>query len=198
MAQDKRKIIMILPQIQIKWAALVAIMAFAGMLLGMSLLIFLPIGVRAFSQERALFSGSAMEALQMSWVWMILVSVFTAICAFIAVIFYSHKFAGPLFKIERSINNKIKDYEASAIYLRDGDELKNLAGVINKLFEKYDSIIKASLYASGVISEIVKKNENPISDNSENFEKDIKGLKESVSRIDSALEQEKENPASST
>ncbi len=46
-------------------------------------------------------------------------------------IFFSHKLAGPIFRFEKACHNLIEGNYTEKIYLRKGDEMQNLAGLIN-------------------------------------------------------------------
>lgn len=52
-------------------------------------------------------------------------------------IFLSHKIAGPLFRIERTIRNITNGDLSEHIVLRKGDELSSLADVVNDLSERF-------------------------------------------------------------
>lgn len=52
-------------------------------------------------------------------------------------LFISHKIAGPLYRIEKEIRNLTEGgADVKKINLRKGDELEELAGLINKLIDK--------------------------------------------------------------
>lgn len=53
-------------------------------------------------------------------------------------LWYSHKFAGPAFRIKSVISRSLAGEPDIRIHLRDGDELKDLAEQINKLLEQLD------------------------------------------------------------
>jgi hypothetical protein len=48
-------------------------------------------------------------------------------------IIFSHRIAGPIYRIERTVDELIEGKDVACIQLRRGDELKGLAGRINKL-----------------------------------------------------------------
>ena len=48
-------------------------------------------------------------------------------------IIFSHRIAGPIFNIEKKLNKLIEEKDVDLIRLRKGDELKELAEMINKL-----------------------------------------------------------------
>lgn len=52
-------------------------------------------------------------------------------------IFISHKIAGPLYRLEKSIREALEtDGPPKKIVLRDGDELQSLAHLVNQLLER--------------------------------------------------------------
>ena len=48
-------------------------------------------------------------------------------------VIFSHRIAGPIYRIERTLDELIQGQDLACIQLRQGDELKGLAGRINKL-----------------------------------------------------------------
>lgn len=48
-------------------------------------------------------------------------------------IFFSHKLAGPVFRFEKACHNLIEGNYTDKIYLRRGDEMQNLAGLLNEV-----------------------------------------------------------------
>lgn len=54
-------------------------------------------------------------------------------------LWYSHKFAGPAYRIKEIISRSLAGENEMRIHLRDHDELKDLAEQINKLLERIDS-----------------------------------------------------------
>ncbi len=53
---------------------------------------------------------------------------------------YSHKVAGPVYRIKGVINRSLAGAADQRIYLREGDELKDLAEKINSLLERLDRL----------------------------------------------------------
>lgn len=51
----------------------------------------------------------------------------------ITVIIFSHRIAGPLYHIEKKLNDIIQGVDSGPIRLRKGDELKEVADLFNKL-----------------------------------------------------------------
>lgn len=48
-------------------------------------------------------------------------------------VFFSHKIAGPVYRLEKVCHEMIQGKYTSVIYLRKGDELKNLASLVNEV-----------------------------------------------------------------
>jgi signal transduction histidine kinase len=69
--------------------------------------------------------------------WLIVNSfIYTALVAVVSV-YISHKIAGPVFKLKKQIREIIDSGDTNKkIFLRKGDELNDLAAVINELLEK--------------------------------------------------------------
>ena len=65
--------------------------------------------------------------------------LFTLPVLFVIVAFsivFSHRIAGPLYRIEKTLDDFIAGKEVEPIRLRRGDELKELASKINQVIEK--------------------------------------------------------------
>jgi len=58
-------------------------------------------------------------------------------------IFFSHKLAGPIFRFEKACHNLIDGNYTEKIYLRKGDEMQNLAGLINDAIKTTNERITA-------------------------------------------------------
>jgi len=57
-------------------------------------------------------------------------------------IFLSHKIAGPVFRIERTLNNMAEGDLSAILALRKGDEMTSLADAINRVTESTKSAVK--------------------------------------------------------
>lgn len=55
-------------------------------------------------------------------------------------VFYSHRVAGPVYRIKNVINRALSGESEQRIFLREGDELKDLAEKINALLERTDRL----------------------------------------------------------
>lgn len=78
-----------------------------------------------------------METLRSLQLWMLSSGIIYIIVIPILSIFVSHKIAGPLYRLEKSVQEALDAEGAiTPIRLRDGDELHNLAGLLNQLFER--------------------------------------------------------------
>jgi sensor histidine kinase YesM len=59
-------------------------------------------------------------------------------------IIFSHRIAGPIYRIERTLDELIEGQDVARIHLRRGDELKGLAGRMNKLILLIEELRKAN------------------------------------------------------
>jgi hypothetical protein len=53
-------------------------------------------------------------------------------------VFYSHKIAGPVYRIQKDIDRVLGGEKAVRVQLRKGDKLKDLASKVNALLEAYE------------------------------------------------------------
>jgi nitrogen fixation/metabolism regulation signal transduction histidine kinase len=60
-------------------------------------------------------------------------------------VFFSHKIAGPVFRIELACKRVIDGDYQEKIYLRDGDKLRNLASLWNQMTEKTKERLQKAL-----------------------------------------------------
>lgn len=82
-------------------------------------------------------SPIVMDALRSLQKWMLASGLIYVIVIPILSIFMSHKIAGPLYRLEKSIRDGLESEEGfRPIKLRDGDELQGLANLINQVFER--------------------------------------------------------------
>lgn len=70
---------------------------------------------------------------------------------FLLALFFSHKIAGPVYRIEKSINEIAKGNLELRISLRRGDELQDLAEMINVMTERFRNTITLSKEADAQI-----------------------------------------------
>ncbi|MCK5070695.1 MAG: methyl-accepting chemotaxis protein [Desulfocapsa sp.] len=80
------------------------------------------------------------------WISIIVGGVFVVIGA----MFITHRLAGPMFRLERAVNNMVSGQLDDVIYLREKDEGKELAGQLNEFNKKL----------SGNIGEVKKRSQN--------------------------------------
>ena len=81
-------------------------------------------------------------AMQVIWPRLILIIVVNIIIVVIIGVFYSHQFAGPSFKMERSLREIAAGDLSSKIYLRKSDSMHNVADAINQLIDNLRSVIR--------------------------------------------------------
>ncbi len=86
------------------------------------------------------------QLLTAHWISIVLGSAFVVVIA----MFITHRLAGPLFRIERAVDNMLSGQLDDVIYLREKDEGKELAAKLNQF----------NLELSGNIAEIKKRSKN--------------------------------------
>lgn len=75
------------------------------------------------------------KELKLLWATMLLFYfLFSVVCSLVALL-YSHKIAGPLYKITKFLENFARHPNDERIKLRPHDELKELAATINKVLD---------------------------------------------------------------
>lgn len=89
------------------------------------------------SAEAEFANPALIEPLKSLQMWMLASGLIYMIVIPILSIFISHKIAGPLYRFEKTLREALEtDGPLRPIHLRDGDELRGLADLINKLFER--------------------------------------------------------------
>ena len=120
--------------------------------------------------------------------WIGLIAFFAiGIVAALLVMYLSHRIAGALFNIERSIK-KISDGDLTCnIHLRTTDELKHMADSVNKMTESLRSDISL---IKDVSSEIGKATDNlaRISGENSQADKEIEVIRKNKEELDGRLE----------
>ncbi len=99
-------------------------------------------------------------------------------------IFLSHKIAGPLFRIERTIRNMTSGDLSEHIVLRKGDQLASLADVVNDMSDKLRQDISANkerLTAALASIDTLKRKSQGGAD-VDNIEKNIKLILDDLER----------------
>ncbi len=98
--------------------------------------------------------------------------------AIVVSVFFPHSIAGPLYRIERDLKEKIGEGDLTIrFHLRNGDDLKELADNLNEVLEKTGSKIKNIESASGELSRLMLSNNSL----------ETEGLKEAREKLTSAL-----------
>ncbi|MFH1478525.1 MAG: HAMP domain-containing protein [Candidatus Omnitrophota bacterium] len=111
---------------------------------------------------------------------------------FLLAVLFSHKIAGPVLRIERTIDEIRKGNLAKRIKLRTGDELWDLADTINTMVEAVDKDISISKEIAFKIQKRMDNTKNEFSKDSWNrsdiessidaMQSDLKGLSESLNK----------------
>lgn len=100
--------------------------------------------LRNFSENR-----KYQKAVLYSLLWVFGIGIlFVIVQLVLLTIFFSHKLAGPVYRFEMVCHNIIEGKYTDKIVLRKGDEMQNLAGLLNEVInttnERLANLIKAS------------------------------------------------------
>lgn len=119
-------------RLQIKYAVIIsAVLALVVLLMEAHAFLV----IRTIEPEYA--TPGMIETLRSLQWWMASSGLIYMIVIPILSIFVSHKIAGPLYRLEKSIIEALEtEGPIRPIKLRDGDELHSLAELINKLFDR--------------------------------------------------------------
>ncbi|HOW27851.1 MAG TPA: hypothetical protein PK876_05060 [Elusimicrobiota bacterium] len=133
----KRKYLINKP-LQFKYALLIG-----GVLFVMMLLVQTHTYLLIQSLLPNLFSSTLGRSVRAIQLWMAINSVIYLIVIAALSIFISHKIAGPLYRLEKSIQEILDSNDVrQRISLRKGDELQSLADLINRLLERFAHVSK--------------------------------------------------------
>ncbi|MFT4925979.1 MAG: hypothetical protein ACI8WB_002074 [Phenylobacterium sp.] len=160
-AGHRRNIILIRPKYQNKVGLFTGLMAVLGTLIGVGSLLLLPLLVGAFSQTRTYIPTKILDTLMLSFPWLILcVGVIFAFAVFTGV-YYSHRVAGPLFKIESILQQRLAGKAVGMIHLRPGDQLNDLAKLLNDIIQADVRIEGGAQDVEQVLDEVLKDISKP-------------------------------------
>jgi nitrate/nitrite-specific signal transduction histidine kinase len=95
--------------------------------------------IRNFSSD-AKYRRAVLQSLM--WIFGIGILIIVVQIALLT-IFFSHKLAGPVFRFEKMCHTMIDGNYTDKIYLRRGDEMQNLAGLINEVIRVTDERLAA-------------------------------------------------------
>jgi nitrogen fixation/metabolism regulation signal transduction histidine kinase len=95
--------------------------------------------VRDFSND-AKYRKAVLESLM--WIFGIGILIIVIQIALLT-IFFSHKLAGPVYRFEKMCHTLIEGNYTDKIYLRRGDEMQNLANLINEMIRMTDERLAA-------------------------------------------------------
>lgn len=82
------------------------------------------------------------EAMQVVWPRLLLIILVNLIIVVIIGVFYSHQFAGPSYKLEKSIKQIAQGDLSFKIFLRKNDSMHNVADSLNQMTENFRSVIR--------------------------------------------------------
>lgn len=139
----KRSTLLIRPQYQARVGLFTGIMAVLALLICVGSLVLLPLLVATFSRQRTYIPSKTLDMLMLSFPWLVLVVGIIFAFAVFAGIYYSHRIAGPLHKIESLLQQRLAGNSAEMIRLRPKDQLHGLAQLLNDLMES-DSQMQGS------------------------------------------------------
>lgn len=94
------------------------------------------------------------------WPRLLLLVMVNVIIVIIISILYSHSFAGPAYKLEKSIQKIANGDLTLEIRLRKNDSLKEVAAAINQMLAKFRETIAAAKYLANDITDKLKSFEN--------------------------------------
>jgi nitrogen fixation/metabolism regulation signal transduction histidine kinase len=84
------------------------------------------------------------KALLSSLLWIFGVGILLIIIQIaLLTVFFSHKLAGPLYRLEKACHNVIEGDYTEKITLRKGDEMQNLAGLFNEVIHATNERIRS-------------------------------------------------------
>ena len=127
-----RKNYLVNKRMQLKYAFMIG-----GALAVCLLLMLAHIWLIIESKESELANPILIETMKELRMWMMLSGLIYMFVIPILSIFISHKIAGPVYRLERSVAEVLESSgPIRKITLRDGDELHTLAGLINQLFDR--------------------------------------------------------------
>ncbi len=111
---------------------------------------------------------------------------------FIMALLFSHKIAGPVYRIEKSLFDIAKGNLSLKIKLRKGDELKDMAEIINMMTEQLSGSIGENKKKISALNEKLRKIRETISVNPSDYDtisnavsalqKDVKEIEESLNK----------------
>jgi methyl-accepting chemotaxis protein len=111
---------------------------------------------------------------------------------FVLALLFSHRIAGPVYRLERSLDEIARGNLALQIKLRRGDELQDLAEIINTMTENLRKTVVLSREASLSIQKDLQSLKNIISSQPQDFtklESTVNDLQTKISGLNSSLSQ---------
>ncbi|MFQ5560670.1 MAG: hypothetical protein ACE5FU_08810, partial [Nitrospinota bacterium] len=85
-------------------------------------------------------------------------ALFGLLVGIVVAIFFPHKFAGPMFRIERDLSSRILDDGdlTTRFNLRDKDEYKDIAESLNSMLQNFESTVREVKSGDEKLSEMLK------------------------------------------
>lgn len=83
--------------------------------------------------RRFIEAGTVYTVFSLIWKPIVTVLVLNIIILVLASIYYSHRIAGPIYRLKKLLEEKIKGGHIEPVYFRKNDEFQELAELINKV-----------------------------------------------------------------
>ncbi|MFA5858833.1 MAG: hypothetical protein WC955_07185 [Elusimicrobiota bacterium] len=125
----KRKKILVNKELQWKYTMMVAAALLVMLVMSVIAAFFM---VQTILPD--IFSSAYKDTVKSIYLWLVVIGlIFVGLVIWLS-LYFSHRIAGPLYRIEKDINDIIETSDFSKrIVLRQKDELSSLAGTINTL-----------------------------------------------------------------
>lgn len=88
---------------------------------------------------------------------LVLVIVVNVIIVVIIGVFYSHQFAGPSYKLEKSIQQIAQGDLSMRIHLRKGDTMHNVADSLNQMLDNFRNVVRRAKELTKAIGDETEK-----------------------------------------
>ena len=132
-AASRRKAVLVRPEYQHEVGFYTGLLATLGILIGVGSLLLLPLLVGAFSKQRTYIPTKIFDMLMLSFPWLVLAIGLIFALSMLAGIYYSHRIAGPLHKIESILRRRNGGEIIGMIKLRPKDQLHELSQLLNEM-----------------------------------------------------------------
>ncbi len=135
-----RGIILIRLNLQRRWAVLTGLAAVFGTVIGVGTLLILPLLIDAFAHQRTLALSRGLDSLIDSLPLLGACGVIIFAFGSFLGVYFSHRVAGPIFRLETVLEARNRGEPTGPIRLRPKDELQRLAYLLNAHLEREDEL----------------------------------------------------------